>query len=325
MNFASFRGNTAAVRLLRAAVEGRRPGHAYLLCGVEGTGEKTLARIFAQALLCGGGEKPCGRCGACAKFLKGVHPDFTVVSKSGDKTAILVEQIRALREEIFIRPNESEYRVVLIEDADSMNLAAANALLKVLEEPPSYAVFLLTAKSRRSLPETIASRCMTVELFGVSQKEAEEWLREQFPGIGEGELGEAVRYGGGNLGKSRAFLEQDSIRRGYEQALTLTKALISRREFDVLEALAPFDGDREGLIRLLADFDQLLGRIARVPFEPGDPEAQSFSGKISPLRAAALHDVVGEVRQALRFNANCPLTAAFFGAKLKKALEAQTL
>lgn len=325
MDFSSFRGNQAAVRLLRAAAEGRRPGHAYLLCGAEGTGKKTLARIFAQALLCGGGEKPCGRCGACVKFYKGVHPDFTVVRKPGDKTAILVEQIRALREEIFIRPNESEYRVVLIEEADSMNLAAANALLKVLEEPPPYAVFLLTAKSRRSLPETIASRCMTVELFGVSGKDAEEWLREQFPGTGEEELREAVRFGAGNLGKSRAFLEQDSVRRGYEQALALAKALTTRRECDVLEVLAPFDGDREGLLRLLSDFDQLLGRIAQAPFVPGDSEAEAISGKISPLRAAALHDAVAETRLALRFNANCPLTAAFFGAKLKKALEAQTL
>ncbi len=326
MDFSSFRGNEAAVRMLRSAAEGRRLGHAYLLCGAAGTGKKTLARIFAQALLCGGGPKPCGRCGACVKFLKGVHPDFTVVRKPADKTAILVDQIRALREELFIRPNEAEHRVALIEDAELMNPAAANALLKVLEEPPPYAVFLLTAKSRRAVPETIASRCIAAELFDVSKEEAAGWLRDRMPGAGEDELAEAVRYGDGNLGKSLRFLEEDSVRRGYEQALALAKALTARREYDVLEALAPFDGDREGLARLLSDFDGLLGRIASAPFSPGgDPEAEALARKIPPIWAAALHDVVGEVRQALQFNANCPLTAAFFGARLKTTLEAKTL
>ncbi|HIV19874.1 MAG TPA: DNA polymerase III subunit [Candidatus Merdivicinus intestinigallinarum] len=311
--------------MLRTAAESRRPSHAYLLCGAQGLGKKTLARIFAQALLCGGGPKPCGRCGACVKFLKNVHPDFSVVKKPGDKTAILVEQIRAMREDVFIRPNESDWRVVLIEDADDMNLAAANALLKVLEEPPPYAVFLLTAKSRRALPETIASRCVTLELFGVSAEEAAGWLRERFPGLEGKELWRAVRYGGGNLGKSLAFLEQDSVRRGYEQALALAKALTARREFDVLEALAPFDGDREGLRRLLSDFDGLLGRIAAAPFAPGDPDAEELSRRIQPVRAAALHDVVGEVREALQYNANCPLTAALLGARLKTVMEARAL
>ena len=99
--------------MLRAAAESRRPSHAYLLCGAQGLGKKTLARIFAQALLCGGGPKPCGRCGACVKFLKKAHPDFSVVKRPGDKTAILVEQIRTMREDVFIRPNESDWRVGL--------------------------------------------------------------------------------------------------------------------------------------------------------------------------------------------------------------------
>ena len=87
----------------------------------------------------------------------------------------------------------------------------------------------------------------------------------------------------------------------------------------------PFDGDREGLRRLLSDFDGLLGRIAAAPFAPGDPDAEELSRRIQPIRAAALHDVIGEVREALQYNANCPLTAALLGARLKTVMEARAL
>lgn len=324
MNFDSFVGNKSAVRAVRMAAENGGTGHAWLFCGEAGTGKKTLASLFAQALLCGGGEaKPCGRCGACLKFLKGAHPDISVIRKPADKSFILVEQIRKVREEIYIRPNESEYKIVLIENADNMNPAAANALLKVLEEPPAYAVFLLTADNERKLPETIVSRCRTVELFAVPLPEAKDWLSRRMPGADPAELSAAVLYGGGNLGRSLGFLEDATVRRGYEQALELARALTTRREFDVLEALAPFEGDRSGLLRLMEDFDRLLGRVAACKFRTGqtDPDAEALSARISPLRAAALHDTLDELRSALFYNANCALTAALLGARLKTVME----
>ena len=324
MDFDSFVGNRAAVRAVRKAAEDGSPGHAWLFCGEAGTGKKTLASLLAQALLCGGGEaKPCGRCGACLKFFKGVHPDVSVVRKPADKSFILVDQIRQIREEIYIRPNESEYKIVRIENAGDMNPAAANALLKVLEEPPAYAVFLLTADNVRKLPETIVSRCRTVELFAVPLAEAEAWLSERMPGADPAELSAAALYGGGNLGKSLGFLEDAGVRRGYEQALALARALTTRREFDILEVLAPFEGDRNGLLRLMEDFDRLLGRVAACGFRQGraDPDAEALSARISPLRAAALHDTLDGLRSALLYNANCALTAALLGAQLKTVIE----
>ena len=325
MGFDSFRGNPAAVSLLRAAAGGRRTGHAYLFYGSEGTGKRTLAGIFAQALLCGGGEeRPCGRCVACRKFEKGAHPDYTVLRKPADKAFLVVDQIRALREEIYIRPNEADRRVVLIENCETMNAPAANALLKVLEEPPSYAVFLLSAKNERMVPETNPSRCTGIELFAVPAAEAEEWIAAHFPASGPEERRQALLYGNGNLGRSRAFLEDPAVQRGYGQALSLARALTSRREYDILEALAPFDGDRSGFSRLLSDFDGILGRVAVCPFaEREDPEAAELSRRISPLQAAALHDEIDAVRTALFFNGNAALTAALFGARLKTVMETQ--
>ncbi len=323
MGFDSFRGNPAAVRLLRMAANGRRTGHAYLFFGTEGTGKRTLAGIFAQALLCGGGEeKPCGRCLACRKFEKGVHPDYAVLRKPPDRAFLTVDQIRALREALYIRPNEADRRVVLIENCETMNAPAANALLKILEEPPSYAVFLLTASSQRAVPETILSRCIPVELFEVPLSEAERWLAEQFPSAGPEERRQALLYGGGNLGRSRAFLEDPAVRQGYERAAALAEALTSRREYDVLAALAPLEGDRGAFDRLLRDFDRILARVAVCAFAgTQDPEAEALARRISPLQAAALHEQAGAARTALSFNGNLALTAAAFGAGLRSVME----
>ena len=321
MGFEGFRGNRQAVALLQRAVSSRQPSHAYLFHGPKGIGKRALAGLFAQGLFCQGDGPPCGSCKACLKFEKGAHPDFSVVKKPGDKSFIVVEQIRALREEIYVRPNEADYRVVLLESCEDMNPSAANALLKVLEEPPPYGVFLLTAGNKGLLPETIDSRCVTVELFPVPQGEAMEWLAGRFPDAGEGLLAQACRYGGGNLGKSSAFLTDESIRQGWGQAMALASALVSRREYDILAALAPLDGDKEGFSRLLADFDSILGRIARAVYQGGDPEAEAFSGKITPLRAAALHNVIDGIRKALAFHGNLSLAEALFGAELKKGME----
>ncbi len=319
MRFSDFQGNQQVVQTLKAACGGRRLSHAYLFHGSQGTGKRTLARTFAQALLCTGEEKPCGRCSHCVKFERGAHPDFTVVQKPPDKNFILVDQIRALRESVFIRPNEADRRVVLIENAEQMNPAAANALLKVLEEPPSYTVFLLTANNRDLLPETIASRCVCLEVLEIPEEKAAAWLGERFPGTDPAELKRAAVYGGGNLGRSRAFLADEAVRRRYGQALSLLNALAGGKEFDVVAALAPFEGDKVGFLQLLSDFDSILGRLAVQPFagEP-DPELAAAAGRISPIRAAEMHDRIDGVRRRLSFNAGCPLTVALFGAQLKE-------
>lgn len=319
MRFPDFQSNQTVVQTLKAASGGRRLSHAYLLYGSAGVGKRSLARIFAQALLCTGEDKPCGRCAHCLKFEHGAHPDFTVVQKPADKSFLVVDQIRALREEIFIRPNEADRRVVLIENAEQMNPSAANALLKVLEEPPFYAVFLLTANNRHLLPETIASRCVCLEILEVSLTVAEKWLAEQFSGTDPAELRRAAVYGGGNLGRSRAYLEEEPVRRRYGQALSLVQALAGGKEFDVVAALAPFEGDKAGLLQLLSDFDSILGRVAVHPFsgEP-DPELIAAAGRISPVRAAEMHDLIDGIRRRLFYNASCALTAALFGAQLKE-------
>ena len=138
--------------------------HAYIVTG--GDEEERLAalRQLAAAYLCEGGQAPCGRCRHCVKVERDIHPDVTTLSPAGGKREILVDQARAMRADVYIRPNEGERKVYLIHPADMLKTESQNVLLKVLEEGPPYAAFLLAAAQPGRLLDTIRSRCETITL-----------------------------------------------------------------------------------------------------------------------------------------------------------------
>lgn len=138
--------------------------HAYLITGGGGDSRGAFAGRLAAAYLCEGDTPPCGRCRACRKVGKGSHPDLSRTAPPPDKAEITVEQIRALRADAYVRPNEGRRKVYVIDPADAMNPAAQNALLKVLEEGPSYAAFLLAAARPGLLLDTVRSRCELMAL-----------------------------------------------------------------------------------------------------------------------------------------------------------------
>ena len=138
--------------------------HAYLITGGSAEERDALAGRMAAAYLCRGERPPCGRCGPCRKVAAGAHPDIWRTAPAPDKREITVDQIRALRADAYIRPNEGARKVYIIDPADAMNPAAQNALLKVLEEGPAYAAFLLLAGEPGKLLDTVRSRCEPLRL-----------------------------------------------------------------------------------------------------------------------------------------------------------------
>ena len=151
-------GNARLRSALAAAFASDRLSHCYLLAGPEGSGKHTLARILAAAMECtAGGKRPCGVCLQCRKVLDNVHPDVITVDDPAKKT-VTVELIRNARADVYIKPNEGRRKVYVIPRAMDMNPAAQNALLKVIEEPPDYAAFLLlTDAAERLLPMAACS------------------------------------------------------------------------------------------------------------------------------------------------------------------------
>jgi len=185
-----------------AQAEGRI-AHASLICAP--TGEQALqkARELAAAAVCSGaGKKPCGVCRDCRKVHAGVHPDVTTLSRLADdkgkqKQFITVDQIRALSADAVVLPNEAQRKVYIIEQAETMNPAAQNAALKLLEEPPAGAVFLLCTTRPMQLLETVRSRCALVKLTGEdagAATEAAELARGYLKAVNTGDPAQIFRW-----------------------------------------------------------------------------------------------------------------------------------
>ena len=145
--------------------------HAYLLSAPAEEGYRA-ALALAEAMLCSApGDRPCGTCENCRKAAKGIHPDVLTIARQTDdkgrpRREIYVEQIRALVADAVVLPNEADKKVYIIRDAGTMNAAAQNALLKILEEPPRFVAFILVTDTPGTLLETVRSRCVTRYLNG---------------------------------------------------------------------------------------------------------------------------------------------------------------
>lgn len=187
-------GHGWAVDLLQQAIApaaktgGRRdagPSHAYLLLGAPQLGKTTLARAFAQALLCTAeAARPCNRCRSCVQLQHGNHPDFRLLQprdKEGRTDRVngelRAEQANELIREAALRPLEGRYRVFLIQDVHTANPSFANKILKTLEEPPAQVVLLLTAADRQQVLPTIISRCQVLELRPLDRETVAHALR----------------------------------------------------------------------------------------------------------------------------------------------------
>lgn len=159
----------------RARSNGRAP-HAYLLWGQRGIGKQYFAKQMAKDLFCLDDDSACGHCQGCQWFEKDIHPDFILLEPLKGKKKITVEQIRDLQTDLALTNQQKTPRVILINNAELMNLAASNALLKSLEEPINQCVYILVSHSLLTIPATIQSRCQTLYFAPASHQEVEDYL-----------------------------------------------------------------------------------------------------------------------------------------------------
>ena len=173
-------GHEWAVGMLQQHIAGGTARHAYLITGPAGVGRRTLGLRFAQALICTNPPAPgipCGECDDCRRLLAGKHPDLNTIEAEVEGGTLKVDQVRELRRVIVLRPFQSRYRVAMLLRFQEAHDAAANALLKTLEEAPAYAVLILTAESSESLLPTIVSRCEVLRLHPVPLEKIQHLLQ----------------------------------------------------------------------------------------------------------------------------------------------------
>jgi len=202
-------GQDEKMEQLMRSVQAGRIVHALLFSGPRGTGKRTAAKWFSQALLCQSDQKPCGSCPACKRFLAGAHPDVRTVVP--EKNVIKVDVIRDLLDYLSMRPYEGGKHIAIIEQADKMNANAQNALLKTLENPVGDVMFFLLTDAPGGLLSTIHSRCQTVRFaplsvedcaFALQRKGIEQQRAFMLAGIAQGSVGRALE-----LNDDEAFFE----------------------------------------------------------------------------------------------------------------------
>lgn len=167
MNFGKLQLSDEIKQKLSSAVDSGTLSHAVLLTGGTQKERKDLAMLLAQALYCENAEKPCLKCINCKKIKSGIHPDITEISgEAGKQKSIKIDTIRDIRTKAYIMPNEAPFQIFIIHEASGMGEEAQNALLKILEEPPATARFILASRSRDDFRQTILSR---VTAFAISE------------------------------------------------------------------------------------------------------------------------------------------------------------
>ncbi len=308
MRLSEFAGNAHIKAVLSGMLSTGRLPHAIVLEGEPGLGKHTLAGMITAGALCTGETHPCGSCTNCRLAFAGTHPDVTVVEP--DKGSIKVDAIRDLRQDAYVKPNQAPRRVFLLDGADKMNEAAQNALLKVLEEPPAYALFLLLAESAAALLPTIRSRSIVFSLAPLDSATAVQVVSGLTANHSQEEVEAAVASASGNVGFALRLLEAGNA--DYAYLDRLLTAVESGTEFDLLTVLKELDG-KGGRPHVEAILAQLITRLQRLtaakagnrPLPAGTPGRTLTLRKLLQLEAAA-----EEARRQNAANANMALLLA---------------
>ena len=271
MKLSEFVGYGDKMEQLMRSVQAGRIVHALLFVGPHGSGKRTLARLFAQAMVCQGERKPCGVCPACKRFLAGSHPDIHVVKP--EKKSIGVDEVRELIDALALRPYEGGRHIALIEQADKLTVAAQNALLKTLESPTGEAMFFLITDAPGAMLPTILSRCQTVRFSDLSVEDCARVLEgrgidpvraRELAGLSQGSVGRALEIDGDG--------EYCALR---EKVLQSLEALSGRAS--VAGAAAPLEEDK-GLEGDMLDIMELWARDLMAiqsgaePYQSGDAD-----------------------------------------------------
>ena len=228
-------GHKDILKYISSAVENNRVSHAYILNGERGSGKKMLANLFAMTLLCETGDnEPCGKCHSCKQAESGNHPEIIRVTHE-KPNSISVDDIRTqVNNTVDIKPYQGPYKVYIIPQADMMTPQAQNAILKTIEEPPSYAVFLLLTENAETLLPTINSRCVMLKLRNIKDTLIKKYLMENLE-IPDYKADMCTAFAQGNMGRAIMLANSDHFNEIREEAVQLLKH-ISEMELNEIVA-----------------------------------------------------------------------------------------
>lgn len=301
MSFDTLLGNDQLKQNLARSISSGHISHFYLISGPEGSGKRTLSMLLAAAILCRGDKKPCMQCAACRKVLSGAHPDFITVDDPEKKT-VPVDLIRQARQDMYIQPNESDHKIYRFPRAQDMGLPGQNALLKVLEEPPAYGVFLLLTDNPNKLLPTVRSRCTELKLLSLPEPLLRRRLRQDFPQAQDADLSAAIARSGGYYGQAKSLLEEGSA--VSPQTEGFVEAICRKDVLCLLQTLVPMEKwKRDVLADTLTQWLELTQ--SAVLSRSGMNAVSPLARRLADSRTTPeLHTVMQHLQKAILYNQN---------------------
>ena len=258
-NFSDVIGQEHIVRTLKNQIENNNVGHAYLFCGTRGTGKTSTAKIFSRAVNCTNlhNDEPCNECENCREILEDKTMDVVEIDAASNNS---VDDIRELRENVKYSPAKAKYKVYIIDDVHMLSQGAFNALLKTLEEPPSYVIFILATTEPHKIPATILSRCQRFDFKRVTVKDISSRMRYicKKEGIEADEkaLNLIARNSQGALRDALSILDQcisfEGNKISYNDVIELLGSVNIEQLFDLAESIIKEDTRKS--LQILNDF-----------------------------------------------------------------------
>lgn len=296
MGFEALLGNDRLKETLAASLNKGHISHFYLISGPRGSGKHTLARLLAQAILCQGSHKPCGSCGPCRKIENGNYPDFITVEDPEHKN-VAVKIVREIREDVFIRPNESAYKLYLF--PQELGIEGQNALLKILEEPPKHGVFLLLTDNPEKLLTTVRSRCTELKLTALPEKILHRQLKMDFPQLSEEDIVSAMERSGGFYGQAKEILAEGGAVPPQTEAFV--RSFCARDSLGLTQVLVPLEKwKRDALTELLQSWLELTEQA--LACRTGGARVGKMAQTIARSRSSAeLMEAVNALGKALEY------------------------
>lgn len=332
--FTRLYGNEDIKSRLGAAILSGRQNHALLICGPRGSGKRTLAKEISAALNCENKDNdrlplPCCACNTCRRIYGDNYTDIKVLSREASKATIGVEELRIFREDMFLSATESEHKIYIINEADKLTANAQNALLKVLEEPPSNVMILLLCEEGDKILSTIKSRSQLITMQRFSAEKISEYLTDTkiLGSFDRERLENDVMSADGRIGRAIEIIENPTeVEQSRRTTLDIIAALkmsapyselylaitsLPQRRAELLEALSE-------ILLAISDLVKIkLSKRAPLSFFSGREQAEEIAEGITLKKLLSVHDAVMSAIEDTSKNANVSALIACLGAKIK--------
>lgn len=330
MSWSAILGQPLAVRLLRQAVSTNKVAHAYLFVGPQGVGKKLTAMELAKTRNCLSPRpdgSACDTCLSCRKMAAEppAHPDLSIVTPDG--RFIKTDQMRELQNEMYARPTEGRARVAIIDGAERLNPEAGNRVLKLLEEPPPYALFVLLTHNLAGVLPTIVSRCQVVNFPPLATDEVAAFLREQRQ-LDAGQARLYAALSGGSIGRAVELSDSPEISQRRDEAYDLLRRLGELDDVELLAQAEALEKQKESLDAWLEMLTIWLRDGLVLSQEAPErlavnadklPEARRLAIRYGASGLMAMLEAVSETRGRLMRNANTRLALDVMMLQLRQA------